>query len=59
MSEDKKPKNEAKDKFLEALEKKNNKSGATPGGAGASGSKVGQGEQGPSKPKLFRRKSGG
>lgn len=59
MSDDKKAKNDAKDKFLEALEKKNNKGKATPGEAGSSGSKVGQGQKGPSTPKLFRRKAGG
>lgn len=48
-----------KAKFREALEKKKNKGGATPGSSGGSGSKVGKGEQGGNAPKMFRRKSGG
>ena len=48
-----------KAKFREALEKKKNKSGATPGSQGSAGSKVGQGQQGGAAPKMFRRKAGG
>jgi len=51
--------NDPKAKFLEALEKKKSKSGATPGNSGGSGSKIGKGEQGANAPKMFRRKSGG
>jgi len=48
-----------KAKFLEALEKKKSKGGATPGASGGSGTKIGKGEQGANAPKMFRRKSGG
>ena len=51
--------NDPKAKFLEALEKKKSKGGATPGTSGGSGSKIGKGEQGANAPKMFRRKSGG
>lgn len=51
--------NDPKAKFLEALEKKKSKGGATPGNSGGSGSKIGKGEQGANAPKMFRRKSGG
>jgi hypothetical protein len=51
--------NDPKAKFLEALQKKKSKGGATPGTSGGSGSKIGKGEQGASAPKMFRRKSGG
>lgn len=51
--------NDPKAKFLEALEKKKSKGGATPGTSGGSGTKIGKGEQGANAPKMFRRKSGG
>jgi hypothetical protein len=51
--------NDPKAKFLEALEKKKSKGGATPGNSSGSGSKIGKGEQGANAPKMFRRKSGG
>lgn len=51
--------NDPKAKFLEALEKKKSKGGATPGNSGGSGTKIGKGEQGANAPKMFRRKSGG
>jgi hypothetical protein len=57
MSEEKNPGD--KEKFLEALEKKKNKGATGKGGAGSSGSRVGQGQQGGSAPKMFRRKAGG
>ncbi len=59
MSDDKSTSEDPKAKFREALEKKKNKGGATPGGQGSAGSKVGQGQQGPGAPKMFRRKAGG
>ena len=60
MMSDESGKNEdPKAKFREALEKKKNKGGATPGSQGSAGSKVGQGQQGGATPKMFRRKAGG
>ena len=59
MSDEKSSSNDPKEKFREALEKKKNKGGATPGSQGSSGSKVGQSQQGAGSPKMFRRKSGG
>ena len=59
MSDEKSKNEDPKAKFREALEKKKSKGGATPGSQGAAGSKVGQGQQGPGTPKMFRRKSGG
>ncbi len=60
MMSDENGKNEdPKAKFREALEKKKNKGGATPGSQGSAGSKVGQGQQGGAAPKMFRRKAGG
>jgi len=55
---DKKPTEDARSKFLEALEKKKQK-GATGTGSGPSGgSKVGGGQASGGAPKRFQRKSG-
>lgn len=59
MSDEKSKNEDPKAKFREALEKKKNKGGATPGSQGASGSKIGQSQQGAGGPKMFRRKAGG
>ena len=54
----KKPNDDARIKFLEALEKKKHKGAAGTGGGPSSGSKVGGGQAGGSAPKRFQRKSG-
>jgi hypothetical protein len=59
MSEEKSSSNDPKAKFREALEKKKNKGGSTPGAQGASGPKIGQGQEGAGTRKMFRRKAGG
>ena len=59
MSDENSKKVDPKEKFREALEKKKNKGGTAPGSQGSAGSKVGQGQQGPGSPKMFRRKAGG
>lgn len=58
MTDESSTEKDPKAKFREALEKKKSKS-ANPGSQGSAGSKVGQGQQGPGAPKMFRRKSGG
>lgn len=58
MTDESSQEKDPKAKFREALEKKKNK-GSAPGSQGSAGSKVGQGQQGPGAPKMFRRKSGG
>jgi hypothetical protein len=58
MSNEKKPADEAKAKFLEALEKKKNKNSSLPGSSASSGPKIG-GSQTPGAPApRFQRKSG-
>lgn len=58
MSSEKKPSDDAKAKFLEALEKKKNKNSPLPGSGASSGPKVG-GSQTPGAPApRFQRKSG-
>ena len=51
-------KDDAKAKFLEALEKKKNKGGINSNGGPSSGSKVGGSQNSGGAPKMFRRKSG-
>ena len=58
MTEAKKPADDARAKFLEALEKKE-KGGAGNSGGPISGSKVGGGQAAGGAPKRFQRKSGG
>ncbi|CAB4988434.1 MAG: hypothetical protein F2951_07180 [Actinobacteria bacterium] len=55
---EKKPADDARAKFLEALDKKNQKGGAGSNGGPASGSKVGGGQAEGGAPKRFQRKSG-
>jgi hypothetical protein len=57
MSDESAKQEDPKKKFRAALEKKSK--GTTPGSQGSTGSKVGQGKQGPSSKKMFRRKAGG
>ncbi|MFZ2227867.1 MAG: DUF5302 family protein [Candidatus Nanopelagicaceae bacterium] len=57
MSE-KKPKDDARAKFLEALEKKKQKGAAGSTSGPSSGSKVGGGQAAGGAPKRFQRKSG-
>lgn len=57
MSE-KKPNDPARDKFLEALEKKKLKGAAGSGSGPTGGSKVGGGQASGGAPKRFQRKSG-
>ena len=59
MTEAKKPTDDARAKFLEALEKKKEKGGAGNSGGPTSGSKVGGGQATGGAPKRFQRKSGG
>ena len=53
-----KPTDSAREKFLAALEKKNQKGGAGTSGGPNSGSKVGGGQAAGGAPKRFQRKSG-
>lgn len=55
---DKKPTDDARSKFREALEKKKHKGATGTGGGPSTGSKVGGGQAGGSAPKRFQRKSG-
>ena len=55
---DKKPADEARAKFLAALEKKKLKGAAGSTGGPSSGSKVGGGQAAGGAPKRFQRKSG-
>ena len=58
MSSEKKPADDAKAKFLEALEKKKNKNSSLPSSSASSGPKIG-GSQTPGAPApRFQRKSG-
>ena len=59
MTEAKKPADDARAKFLEALEKKKEKGGAGNGAGPSSGSKIGGGQAAGGAPKRFQRKSGG
>ena len=51
-------KDNAKAKFLEALEKKKNKGSTSSKGGPSAGSKVGGSQNSGGAPKMFRRKSG-
>ena len=53
-----KPTDDARSKFLEALEKKKQKGATGAGGGPTSGSKVGGGQASGGAPKRFQRKSG-
>lgn len=55
---EKKPADDARSKFLEALEKKKQKGVTGTGGGPSSGSKVGGGQASGGAPKRFQRKSG-
>ncbi|MDP1721560.1 MAG: DUF5302 family protein [Candidatus Nanopelagicaceae bacterium] len=55
---DKKPADDARAKFLEALEKKKQKGAAGSTSGPSSGSKVGGGQAAGGAPKRFQRKSG-
>lgn len=54
----KKPNDESRTKFLEALNKKKQKGVSGTGGGPEAGSKVGEGQASRSAPKRFQRKSG-
>jgi len=57
MADEKKPADDARAKFLEALEKKKHKNTSLPGGGNTSGPKVGGAQAGAPAPR-FQRKSG-
>lgn len=58
MVDEKKPADDARAKFLEALEKKKHKNTSLPGGGNASGPKVGGAQAGGAPTPRFQRKSG-
>ena len=58
MADDKKPADDARAKFLEALEKKKGKNAPSPGSGRSSGSKVSGGQATGGAPGRFQRKSG-
>ena len=58
MADEKKPADATRAKFLEALEKKKHKNTSLPGGANASGPKVGGAQAGGAPAPRFQRKSG-
>ncbi len=58
MADDKKPSDDARAKFLEALEKKKHKNSALPGSGNSSGPKVGGAQAGGAPAPRFQRKSG-
>ena len=55
---DKKPADDARSKFRDALEKKKDKGAAGTGGGPSIGSKVGEGQKSGGAAKRFQRKSG-
>jgi hypothetical protein len=58
MADDKKPADDARAKFLEALEKKKSKNAPAPGTGRSAGSKVSGGQATGGAPGRFQRKSG-
>ena len=58
MADEKKPADDARAKFLEALEKKKHKNTSLPGGGTAAGPKVGGAQAGGAPAPRFQRKSG-
>ena len=58
MADDKKAADDARAKFLEALEKKKHKNTSLPGGGTAAGPKVGGAQAGGAPAPRFQRKSG-
>ena len=58
MADDKKPADDARAKFLEALEKKKNKNAPAPKAGRSAGSKVSGGQATGGAPGRFQRKSG-
>jgi len=58
MADGEKPADDARAKFLEALEKKKHKNTSLPGGGTASGPKVGGAQAGGAPAPRFQRKSG-
>lgn len=58
MTDEKKPVDDARAKFLEALEKKKHKNSSLPGSGNASGPKTGGAQAGGAPAPRFQRKSG-